>query len=134
MTTAPKRRWFAYSLRTLFVVVTAMALLLAWVAHARHWIQQRHEFLEVHRAPPPNAGCFSLPAEPLRVTTFSGIAQRSPQRHKHERFVLWAFGEQENPKLDLVFRAESCGSNMIESAQNLFPEADIKWVVVATRR
>jgi hypothetical protein len=29
MTTAPKRRWFKYSLRTLFVVVTAIAVGLA---------------------------------------------------------------------------------------------------------
>jgi hypothetical protein len=42
MTPAPKRRWFAYSLRTLFVVVTVVSICVAWVAYERR--QSRHEF------------------------------------------------------------------------------------------
>jgi hypothetical protein len=42
MTTTPKRRWFAYSLRTLFVVVTVFGCALGWQLN---WIHQRHELL-----------------------------------------------------------------------------------------
>lgn len=37
-----KRRW-SYSLRTLFVVVTLVAIWLGWSVN---WIRQRHEYLE----------------------------------------------------------------------------------------
>ena len=36
---APKRRWFAYSLRTLFVVMTVFA---CWLGYQLNWIRQRH--------------------------------------------------------------------------------------------
>jgi hypothetical protein len=39
---SPRRRWFAFRLRTLFVVVTVFALPLAWVAYSLNWIRQRH--------------------------------------------------------------------------------------------
>ncbi len=32
MTPAPSRRWFHYSLRTLFVVVTGLSCWIAWIA------------------------------------------------------------------------------------------------------
>jgi hypothetical protein len=47
MTSAPKRRWFRYSLRMLFVVVTVIACWLGWNLHVveerkllRSWIQK----------------------------------------------------------------------------------------------
>ena len=45
--TAPNRRWFRYGLRTLFVVVTAVA---CWLAYELNWIYQRHKFLAEHGA------------------------------------------------------------------------------------
>jgi len=39
----PRRRWFRYSLRTLFVLVTLMAVLLAWIGVQLKWIHDRHE-------------------------------------------------------------------------------------------
>lgn len=42
MTPAPKRRWFRFSLRTLFVVVTVLA---CWLGYAIPWIKSRHDFL-----------------------------------------------------------------------------------------
>lgn len=42
MSPAPKRRWFRWSLRTLFVVVT---LVCCWLGYAIPWIKQRHAFL-----------------------------------------------------------------------------------------
>ena len=48
MTTAPKRRWFKFSLRTLFVAVTVLGM---WIGYYIHWKQERREarlWLGVH--------------------------------------------------------------------------------------
>jgi hypothetical protein len=37
----PKRRWLAFRLRTLFVLVTVVAGAFGWVGHQFHWIRQR---------------------------------------------------------------------------------------------
>jgi hypothetical protein len=37
----PPRRWFAFRLRTLLVVVVLLALPLAWVAYSLNWIRER---------------------------------------------------------------------------------------------
>ena len=38
--TAPKRRWFRFSLRMMFVVVTVFG---CWLGYELNWIRQRHE-------------------------------------------------------------------------------------------
>ena len=45
MTAQPRRRWFrfAFSLRTLFVVVTIFA---CWLGYHMNWIRQRHDALK----------------------------------------------------------------------------------------
>jgi hypothetical protein len=43
VTAAPKRRWFRFSLRTLFVVVTVMAMAAAWLAWVISLDRQRIE-------------------------------------------------------------------------------------------
>ena len=40
MTTAPKSRWFRFSLRTLFVVVTVFGI---WLGYYRNWMLQRED-------------------------------------------------------------------------------------------
>ena len=42
----PKRRWFAFSLRTLFVVVTVAAAIIAFLASELRWVRERQEFLD----------------------------------------------------------------------------------------
>ncbi|HTM54029.1 MAG TPA: hypothetical protein VL175_08370 [Pirellulales bacterium] len=43
----PKRGWFHVALRTLFVALTVMFILLAgWIGYQLNWIRQRHEYLE----------------------------------------------------------------------------------------
>jgi hypothetical protein len=46
MTAAPKRRWFQFSLRTLFVVVTLFGFFLAWLARAAIVVRERQELLQ----------------------------------------------------------------------------------------
>jgi hypothetical protein len=43
MTPAPKRRWFRFSLRTLFVAVTVFAI---WLGLELKFIRERRDFLE----------------------------------------------------------------------------------------
>ena len=44
--TKPKRRWFRFSLRTLFVLVAIVSVPLGWVAYQYKWISDRHEALQ----------------------------------------------------------------------------------------
>jgi hypothetical protein len=43
MSTAPRRRWFRFSLRTLFLLVALIAAPLAWLGVQLKWIHDRHE-------------------------------------------------------------------------------------------
>jgi uncharacterized protein DUF5906 len=40
------RRWLAFRVRTLFVVVVVLALRLAWTGRSLRWIMQRHAMLD----------------------------------------------------------------------------------------
>jgi hypothetical protein len=40
-----RRRWYQFGLGAIFLVVTVLACLLAWVAYDLSWIQQRRQFL-----------------------------------------------------------------------------------------
>jgi len=42
----PRRRWFRYRLRTLFVAVLLLAIPLGWIAVQLKWIHDRRERLE----------------------------------------------------------------------------------------
>ena len=44
--TAPRRRWFRFSLRTMLVVVAGVAVPLACIGYQLNWIRQRHEVLK----------------------------------------------------------------------------------------
>ena len=44
--TKPKRHLFRFSLRTLFVFVTGVALFLGWRAYCLDWIRQRHDWID----------------------------------------------------------------------------------------
>jgi hypothetical protein len=56
-----KCRWFRFSLRALFVVMTAVGVGSGWVAYQLNWIREQHDFLNRHPQiyidPPPGATC-----------------------------------------------------------------------------
>jgi hypothetical protein len=98
MDTKPRRRWFSFSLRTLFVLVTLAALVVGWVAWSLNWIRQRREF--VHR--------FELDTGILTVDPVPSAPG-----------LLWLFGEKGVQHILLPHESEYA------EAQRLFPEAQI---------
>jgi hypothetical protein len=68
-----KRRWFRFSLRTMFVVVTVVAI---FVGYHVHWIRERHSLLDRAKQP-PGRDIIELPGEPLSAPG-----------------LLWLFGER----------------------------------------
>jgi len=64
----PPRRWLAFRVRTLFVVVALLSVPLAWVGYSLNWIWERHEALQ--RSP------------------------RTPQVPRRAPLGLWVFGEE----------------------------------------
>jgi hypothetical protein len=64
MAEVPKtRRWFRFSLRTLFVVVVLMACAAGWVVYHVNWVRQRHAVLATHDVAVPIL-CFFVDDNP----------------------------------------------------------------------
>jgi hypothetical protein len=129
MTPAPKRRWFRWSLRRMFALVTIFACWLGWNAN---WIQQRRLLAAKHRV---------LAAE---MKERGIIMQGRPLirgRHAagwHTTSVLWLFRERPRLILMLVFVTDGVSMLTVDKlsdsqkaelarAENLFPEAAIDW-------
>jgi hypothetical protein len=104
MTTSTPRRWFrlAFSLRTLFVVVTVFG---CWLGYSLNWIKQRHAALSSEFAgrlmTDPNDRFFP---GPVRAPGF-----------------LWVFGEE---GVSVVLTSNATDDQRSE-VQRLFPEAKI---------
>jgi hypothetical protein len=94
--TKPKRRWFRFSLRTLFVLVTIACTGAGWVAYQLNWIRERHDFVERYQC----------------RHTFHNIEIPDPKIP----FSLRLLGEK--PVLGLTVRKDR-----MERAKRLFPEA-----------
>ena len=114
MTPAPKRRWFRFSLRTLFVVVTICA---CWLGYEFNWIRQRRAFLDDQQR-------HWIVDGPRRFVPFYGSA-RAP-------FPLWLFGEDGVRTLHVVVVDGSTAPPNLahqdrypetRQAMRLFPEA-----------
>jgi hypothetical protein len=64
MTPTPKHRWFAYSLRTLFVVVTAFGTWLGWNLHVVHQRQDLRKNLKGQQIQFSHSGKKTAPSVP----------------------------------------------------------------------
>ena len=69
MDTVPKRRWFQFSLKSLFVVITLFGMWLGWQLY---WFKTRRDWLEAKNyvAAFPAAGARKLPHPQLMITLF----------------------------------------------------------------
>jgi hypothetical protein len=100
MEETPKRRWFAFRLRTLFVMVAVLSVPLAWAGYSLNWIRERQHLLR---------------ADGVRFDVSSGdICNPAPWAPRG----LWLFGER--PVCEIYVPIEQG-----ETASRLFPEANI---------
>ena len=99
-----RRRWFRFSLRTLFVVVTVLAIFLGCVAYQLTWIQQRRAFAD--------SSCLNG-----AYLTFE------PDQNPPAPFPLGLFGER--GALDVYLERDASQSE-IATARRLFPEARVQ--------
>lgn len=99
MNATPKRHWFQFSLRSLFVVITLFAMWLGWQLY---WFKTRRDWLEAKNyvAAFPAAGARKLPHPQLLITLFRQEAM--------SQILLRNATEEEVAKV-----------------QRLFPEADV---------
>ena len=120
-TLAPKRRWFRYSLRTLFVVVTVCAVLLSWPLS---WVHQRHAFLAVQQEAHSAAGF-----DGYESTDAEGKADVVEWRAAP--IMLRLFGETGHTYVDVYVDGKdpreltALDKQRIWEASRLFPEAAI---------
>jgi hypothetical protein len=103
MTTAPKRRWFRFSLRTLFVVVTVAALFLGWIGVSLKQARQRTDVLQ------------SLEVSGARITRIP--AKSSP-------FMLRTFGATYVG--EILLPSDTFSVSDVNRARAIFPEAKIE--------
>lgn len=97
----PRRRWLAFRLRTLFVLIAVAAVPLAWVGYSLSWIRQRRHAHAVGAVEQGNV-----------------LTWRAPPWAPGG---LWLFGETACEYLDW-FPGTSIS---LDAAQRLFPESHV---------
>jgi hypothetical protein len=108
---AVRRRFFCFSLRTLFVLVTVSGIALAWAAHSLSWINQRRQFLS-ERGP-------YLIIDPTVQDSHGRIRLRPGGDRLTAPGSLRLFGEDGVAWLMVIEPSD------LEPARRLFPEAEI---------
>lgn len=101
--TSPRRRLFRFGLRTLFVVVTALAIPIGWVSYQLNWIRERHVALEK--------------GEIQCRIAWSLLPLDAPG-------MLWLFGEEGLTRGVYVVEVPE-GEPLLTRIRTLFPEGEI---------
>ena len=116
MTPAPKRRWFRFSLRTLFVVMTVFA---CWLGYEINWIRQRH-----------------IVVGDTQVQTaryYLGVWIDSKTRQSHSRRIYsvapWPLNWLGEPGYWGVALKQGTSDDEVARVRRLFPEAEAVVVV-----
>jgi len=108
MTSAPTRRWFRYSLRTLFLLVAVLA---AFLAYHLQWIRSRQQRIN-------DPGLLFVAEDPSVVVGAPGM--------------LWMFGEPGRALIEVEVQGPSLAELSDADLQKgrdlrrLFPEAEIR--------
>jgi hypothetical protein len=105
MNAKPRRRWYQFSLRTFFALVTLTCIGVGyWVHWSKDWIRQRHEALQTIAMDMSGPGYSYASSTPID-------GPKAP-------WSLWLFGES-------GIRIMQCESPHFEQVQRLFPEARV---------
>ena len=100
-----RRRWYRFSLRTLFVVVTVVCV---WLGYSANWIRQRRNFLR------EEAISVSTEPAPILIENWKSEEPATP-------FILRPFGEE----AVFAIRVPMHEQETFRLAHELFPEAYI---------
>lgn len=111
MSEGKRFRWFRFSLRTLFVVVTLSA---CWLSYQLDWIRQRH-----HAIAWP-AAVRTFPPGPLSKSIPLSLRLFGEQGHEELHLLVLREKHSGMPSLDQEEQAE------MERLQRLFPEACVR--------
>jgi hypothetical protein len=111
--TKPKRRWFRFGLRTLFVLVTIVGLFAGWFAYQLNLGRQRRQFLNSNRE--------ALLAENLwhQETETHLASQLKPKPISWIRRVLG------DPGTGFIMLPTKHDQHQVDQANALFPEARV---------
>jgi len=102
------RRWFRFTLRTFFVLLTLVCVWLGWLGVQWKWIRERRAFLAAH----PHG---------IRATPWPGeTIAKGPG-------LLWIFGEKGYTRMGVVVGAElpTISEAEVLEVRRLFPETII---------
>jgi hypothetical protein len=108
MNVVPKRRWFRFSLRTLFLAFGTVCIALGWVMWNLNWIRARREMAEAEQGRP--------------FWTWPAPKGKAPS-------TLWIFGETGWQNLTIYYETEEEAALNRDRAKALFPEAAVSVVV-----
>ncbi len=110
---ASKRRWLRFSLKSLFILIAILGVVLGWVTYELKWIRDRHAFLdeqETAKLTEVNSN-WNLAATLIIYTDAPGW--------------LWLFGEYGQASLEVRATPSLTLPEAADRARHLFPEAEI---------
>jgi hypothetical protein len=117
-TTAPRRRWFSYSLRTLFVLVTVVAV---WLGLELRFVRERESWLQVNKALIRAREPIEL--QPIPARSVSVVGMWTYSRPTNGSFPFWRKWLGDAPVEYIVFPE---GWTDQERVKRLFPEAELE--------
>jgi hypothetical protein len=112
----PKRRWFRWSLRTLFVVVTILCGVMAWTIHNWQQVQERETSLRAFCARGASLGPIFEPGEPI-------IGKETGRSIP----VMWRLLGAQEPGGDIWLSPETFTEQEKRRLQSLFPDVYVVW-------
>jgi hypothetical protein len=114
--TAPKRRWFAFSLRTLFVAVTVVCVLIPWGIKNWRRVREREDLFRAFCARGAALGPVFAPGEPI---IYKVTGKPIPWS--------WRLFGAEDPGADIWLPPDKFTADERDHLQALFPEAFVVW-------
>ena len=129
MTPAPKCRWFQFRLPTLFVVVTVVAVVAAWMTYQLNWIRQRHELILR-----PNVEAPVWATQPPSWPAAPGMLGLLGEKGRHQIDIVVDLPIAAEGKIPIDRQRSADEQALLEHAKALFPEAEVTEVSLAYMR
>jgi hypothetical protein len=133
----PRRRWFRYSLRTMFVVVTILSVPLGFVAYQLNWIQNRNRELQLDKYWPTDGPEGEHPSNVSYAFAYLDYFTLTPGTQRPAApELLGMFGERGYAEVDIAFNVGDMKNGKerqltleelkeVERVKRLFPEAEV---------